>query len=423
MRVSKLFTMCTMLAALLLSHISMANDLLHFDRQALETNKQKIKDGTAPKRVVETYEKLLRSADKLLEVQPPSVIDKKLVPPTNDKRDYLSISRYWWPNPDTEDGLPWIRKDGETNPSTQNDDVDRDRLGLMEKMLHSLSLAYFFTEDEKYAKKTAEVIDRWFLDKKTGMKPHLEFSQSVPGNPKGRRSGMLDGRVIPMRLIDAVTIISPSEHWSKKQTKAVDKWLKKYLKWMTSSELGKKGAKQRNNHGSWYFYQVATMSAHLGDEKQFKDAVKRVKMLFDHQFDMDGSQPLELDRTRGFFYSCFNLTAIFHTAKLADKKGMPFWDYVDHNGKNLYSAVDYLLPAILEGKWEHRTKGINPGRILPVLYIMHKYTGEQRYKDTLDFILKNYKEGAYKEPSRFEKRMRSELGKIALFYGDDLLGA
>ena len=33
-------------------------------------------------------------------------------PPSGDKHDYLSYSRYWWPDPEKNDGLPYIRRDG-----------------------------------------------------------------------------------------------------------------------------------------------------------------------------------------------------------------------------------------------------------------------------------------------------------------------
>ena len=60
--------------------------------------------------------KRLRRATKNAKRSGPySVMDKKELPPSKDKHDYLSYSRYWWPDPDKEDGLPYIRKDGVVN--------------------------------------------------------------------------------------------------------------------------------------------------------------------------------------------------------------------------------------------------------------------------------------------------------------------
>ncbi len=55
-------------------------------------------------------------ADKAMSEGPFSVMDKKDTPPSGDKHDYMSLAPYWWPNPATKDGLPYIRHDGETNP-------------------------------------------------------------------------------------------------------------------------------------------------------------------------------------------------------------------------------------------------------------------------------------------------------------------
>ena len=58
---------------------------------------------------------LRTSADVALQSGPYSVTDKKITPPSGDKHDYLSYSRYWWPDPEKPEGLPYIRKDRVVN--------------------------------------------------------------------------------------------------------------------------------------------------------------------------------------------------------------------------------------------------------------------------------------------------------------------
>ena len=48
---------------------------------------------------------------------PFSVVDKAILPPSGDRHDYLSIGPYWWPNPDTADGRPYVRRDGQVIPN------------------------------------------------------------------------------------------------------------------------------------------------------------------------------------------------------------------------------------------------------------------------------------------------------------------
>src|SRR5437762_13988851 len=61
-------------------------------------------------------EQLRAEAEKALQFTPVSVMDKKLVPDSGDKHDYMSIAPYFWPDPSKPDGLPYIRRDGEVNP-------------------------------------------------------------------------------------------------------------------------------------------------------------------------------------------------------------------------------------------------------------------------------------------------------------------
>lgn len=49
--------------------------------------------------------------------------------PSGNIHDYASVSRYRWANPDTPDGLPWVRRDGELNPDTKNPHLPADEKG------------------------------------------------------------------------------------------------------------------------------------------------------------------------------------------------------------------------------------------------------------------------------------------------------
>ena len=87
--------------------------------------------------------KAIKDADKLVEMKPPSVMDKAFTPPSGDKHDYASLSPYWWPDASKPGGLPYIRRDGEYNPERSKYDLEP--LDKMTKAVQELSLAYYLT--------------------------------------------------------------------------------------------------------------------------------------------------------------------------------------------------------------------------------------------------------------------------------------
>ena len=63
------------------------------------------------------YDALIKKADLyLLEPHLSVVNDKDHIPASGDIHDYMSIGRYTWPDTTKADGLPYIERDGYTNP-------------------------------------------------------------------------------------------------------------------------------------------------------------------------------------------------------------------------------------------------------------------------------------------------------------------
>ena len=88
--------------------------LIELNRTVLSRVKHSLDRGDTE--FLPAYRQLIADVDKLLTKGPYSVMDKKQVPPSGDKHDYVSQGPYWWPDPTKADGLPYIRKDGLVNP-------------------------------------------------------------------------------------------------------------------------------------------------------------------------------------------------------------------------------------------------------------------------------------------------------------------
>src|SRR4051794_26787596 len=108
--------------------------------------------------------RIKREGDEALAAGPLSVMQKRLIPQSGDKHDYLSIAPYWWPDPTKPRGMPYVQRDGEHNPDRASDDTDADHESQMADAVRALSLAYFLTDDEAYARHAALLLRTWFLD-------------------------------------------------------------------------------------------------------------------------------------------------------------------------------------------------------------------------------------------------------------------
>src|SRR5690242_12328553 len=157
------------------------------------------------------FTKLKDDARRALEVKPLSVTEKDLPPPSGDNHDYMSIAPYWWPNPATPNGVPFIRRDGQVNPE-RDETSDRRRLENMIQTVQTLALGYFFTEREDYAAHAAELLRVWFLNPATKMNPHLKYAQAVPGRNTGRGAGIIETHELA-ELIDFVSLLDDSKAW------------------------------------------------------------------------------------------------------------------------------------------------------------------------------------------------------------------
>ena len=307
-------------------------------------------DATAAKWV----RKIAEEADKALEFKPISVMDKPYTPPSGDKHDYMSLSPYWWPDPSKPDGKPFIRKDGEINPDRVKYDLQP--MEDMAKAVEQLALAYYFTEDEKYAQHAAQLIRTWFIDPQTRMNPNVKFAQFVPGvEEEARAAGIIETNRI-RKVVDADGLLQGSQSWTSEDSTKLKGWFGEYLDYLLTSEQGIKEANAANNHGTWYGVQTATYALFTGNEELAK------KLIQEHGFDRvarqiepDGKQPEELARTNAYDYSRYNILAFEELAMLGERLGMDLWNYKTEDGRSLRQAIDWLLPyATQEKKWEYQ---------------------------------------------------------------------
>ncbi len=377
---------------------------LQHNQRAVAQNNEKGQEQS-PVATQQAYRQLLQQADKILKQPNPSVMDKTRVPPSGSKHDYLSLSAYWWPDSQKSDGLPWIRKDGQINPASKNEDSDAVRLADFTAKVQALTLAWYFSGEQKYADKAISLIRTWFIDPDTRMNPNLDFAQRVPGIAAGRGTGVLDGRYFATRIVDSLIMLQQNTNWTVQDEKQIQHWMTEYLQWLRYSAAGKKEAAAQNNHGNWYAVQVAGIAWYLQQPAVVVEMAELLKTKLNTQIAADGSQPLELARTRSFHYSYFSLQAAILMAQLADKVHVDLWHYRTPNGSGLIKALDFMAPYSNEqNKWPYHSLDHIGVRLVPLMVQADKALGENRYQQWIqqaDFSATNNKrKGAVTEALR-----------------------
>jgi hypothetical protein len=289
------------------------------------------------------YKILIRQADRNLSGGTYSVTYKKTVAPSGSKHDYVSLSRYWWPNPETKNGLPYIYKDGQSNPELNQ--YDRNPLGDMCGAVNTLALAYFYSDEERYAAKATELIRVWFLDENTKMNPNLEYSQFIPGrdNSKGRPEGLIDSYSF-VSMLSSVQLLESSRSYTKQDKTGLQEWFGEFAGWMQTNTQGKEEYNAKNNHATAYNSQLVTyllFSGKTGEAEKIMDAYPE-RIMF-KQIEPDGKQPNELWRTLAYHYSEYNLSHMMDMFATAKKFGKELYKAESPDGRNFYKAMDYLV--------------------------------------------------------------------------------
>lgn len=341
-------------------------------------------------RYAPAFKALLEKADIALKHAPYSVTDKKLLPASGDKHDYYSFGPYWWPNPETKSTLPYIRKDGQINPSAKTDDTDSKRMVQFADDIRALSLAAFYTQDTRYATKARSQLKTWFIDKATRMNPNLNYAQAIPGIVEGRGIGIIDTRVL-IDVADSIALLHHLGTLPDDELQAYQQWYKSYTTWLLTSSNGQQESNWYNNHGAWYDAQVTAFSLFVGNIPQAKQQIETFK--YRHlaaQVNAKGEISAELERTRSFHYSNFALAAYAHMGRYGEITGNDVWNF-ELDGRKMESAFAFVSqqtgkPA---SEWPYRDIRFTPEEATgPMLAAARAYKSED-FRHSADLLVKD----------------------------------
>jgi hypothetical protein len=303
--------------------------------------------------VVPALTALVTEAEDALTVGPFSVTGKRRLPVSGDPHDYYSIGPYWWPNPATADGLPYVRRDGEVNPEFLQ--TDRTPLEAMVTAVTTLCRAYAFTGRRDCAARAVLLLRVWFLDEATRMTPHLDYGQAIPGHCMGRGIGIIDTLGLATQLLPALGLLEDCAAWPEQERAALQRWFHAYLAWLLTSPHGIDEGTYFNNHGVAYDLQCAVFALFLGAEALARQLLAGVPARrIAAQIEPDGRQLHELARTKSLSYASMNLSLFLGLTAAGRTVGLDLAAYASPDGRSIRRALDWLLPFYLGAPWPHQ---------------------------------------------------------------------
>jgi len=325
--------------------------VIYADPRALADAKARFLAGTTS--LKPAFDQLFAAAQKALKSKPVSVMDKNRVPPSGDKHDFISQAPYFWRDTNSADGR-YIRRDGERNPESGKDS-DAGHVGQVCSDVHTLALAFYFTGNEAFAAHATELLRVWFLNPATRMNPNLNFGQGIPGEVAGRPMGIIGTRGF-VGLVDAIRLLGNSTSSTAADQKGMVAWMTEYLRWLQTSKIGVGEGDATNNHGTFYDTQVAAIAAFVGQKDLARQMILAARQKrIAKQIEPDGKMPRELQRTKSFSYSAFNLRALVDLASLGQNLGIDLWHYQTPDGRSIRKALEFMAPyANRANKWPYQ---------------------------------------------------------------------
>ena len=292
---------------------------------------------------------VIRLADSFLIEKPVTVTAYTCPRSAGGIHDYYSEATYWWPDPANPDG-PYIRKDGINNPD--NFDYHRQAISQFSWVTGTLTSAYLLTGKAIYAQTAVKHLKAWFVDQATLMNPNMLYTQAIKGVNTGRGIGIIDA--IPfIEVTKSIQILEESPYLSRQDKQTIHEWFRTFMLWLNTHKYGIDEMNAKNNHGTWWHAQVAAYATFVGDKIILeKCRIHYTDILLPTQMGKDGSFPLEIERTKPYSYSLFNLDGMATLAWILTNDGLKGWDFTLPDGQSMQKGVEYIKPYVMDkNKW------------------------------------------------------------------------
>lgn len=320
--------------------------LVFYSREQLAEEKKIYKDAKGKKKglkdpkalaVIDLVNLLIKVAKENLQEGPWAVTDKPptSVAPSGDPHDYYNIINNFRPeelaNGTFDLTAPFVKS--KRVPGTYlyedgSEQWDVSRISAMQHNVTVWSLAYYFSDDKRLAKKAVEAVDTWFIDPKTRMNPHMEYSQ-VKWNHNitlWKGDGVIEFRGVYF-LLDAIRLLQDAGQFTDEQNMAIHEWFAAFLEWLETSDLPIRTMVTSDFYGLNYDLMVASISVFVGDEVKAMNYFYNVNSRLRAHLDEGHIFKLEKLKTHCEHLTMLALEAWHSMARMAQAMGVDVWYY------------------------------------------------------------------------------------------------
>ncbi|GJJ10861.1 hypothetical protein Clacol_005089 [Clathrus columnatus] len=323
-----------------------------------------IVNGNFPSTTWQAKDTIVQWAEDLVSLGPWSVMNKSVTPPSGDKHDYMSWAIYWWPdcsNVRNTTLLPpeqvwtectYVQRDGDINPDVRTvvDDVGS-FANLSDAVLYN-TLAWSLNKDNDsasvYSQRTVNYINTWFLNNATKMNPNLNYAQMHrgPTGQMGTKTGVLDAHPIT-KIVSSILIMRMENNtdWTDDMHNQFVSWSNQYVQWLETAKIAIQESEATNNHGTYYYGQLAALKLLVGDMDGAKNATETYfNNQFQQQINATGEQKhQELGRIitdsiiwRRWLYTNAQILSYLDPSSNA-------WNKTTAYGATIQTALDFIL--------------------------------------------------------------------------------
>jgi len=315
-------------------------------------NKERMKN--IPKEYISAFIENKENEEKIEKGEISITLNKSHIKEITGANNYTSLATYYHPNPNSENGFPYIRKDGIANRdiSRYSDNIYLHKMVLSTKLL---SVFYYVTKSEEYAQRAIKIIRSFFINEQTKMNPNLTYSQIIMvGEKDVKERGLIIDADKLFILTDTIEILKASPGWRRSDEENIKQWFGDMSDWFLTSPRGIRQGGYYHNIRTSYSKQLISYLCLAGRVEDAKNYIsKNIKELLSKQINSNGLQVQELDRIKNRHYCDYNLFLLCDLAKICSNLGHNIWNYEDENGCGSIRKAMLHMASFYEKDWEH----------------------------------------------------------------------